>query len=157
MEVRIHFTHGLPATNQVDLFIRSLQNPSWFNCSHSKGFLCAKCGHNVMCLAAGICFSYSFVKRGICIPKQVGMVWKSNSLHAWKPQSVTHTLAWGAQEEPNWPFQAKLPQAVMSEESIKHSPSVKKSLASVIACCRFKVFNATKPLIFKVSFKTEGT
>lgn len=92
MEVRIHFTHGLLTTNQVDLFIWRLQNPLWFNCSHNKESLCTKSGHNLMCLAAGICFSYSFVKRGICIPKQVVIVWKSNSLHAWKAQSATHTL-----------------------------------------------------------------
>lgn len=90
MEVRIHFTHGLPTTNQVDLFIGRLQNPSWFNCFIAKSLFLLTM--DIMCWAVGICFSYSFVKRGICSPKQVMAVWKSNSLHAWKSQSVPPTL-----------------------------------------------------------------
>lgn len=80
MEVRIHFTHGLPSTNQVDLSMGRLQNPSSFRCSHSKESLCTKHGQNIMCLAVSICFSYSFVEGGgwICMPKGVMAVWKSN-------------------------------------------------------------------------------
>lgn len=72
MEVRIHFTHGLPSTNQVDLSMGRLQNPSSFSCSHSKESLCTKYGQNIMCLAEGICFSYSFVKRGMDLHAKAG-------------------------------------------------------------------------------------
>lgn len=111
MEVRMHFTHGLPSTNQVDLSIGRLQNPSWLNCFIAKS-LFVPTMDITMCLTVGICFSYSFVKREICIPKQVMAAWKSNSLHALKSQSAPYTL----EVTPNWWFQAEMPQLVTSKE-----------------------------------------
>lgn len=139
MEVRIHFTHGLPSTNQVDLSMGRLQNPSSFSCSHSKESLCTKYGQNIMCLAVGICFSYSFVRRGMDLHAKAGHDSLKKQLCARKScvcdpdfGGVTRPVQ-GLGKSQTGDFRLKYPMDAQG----KHSTSIRNSSA----CCRFKVLS----------------